>query len=107
MAQLTVSVVKDTTAPFVFRLKNGSSVVDLTGATVTLMLYDENQDPVSFTGTLVIADEDLGLVRFTPSAADFDNAPATLGFRIKVTLGGQVSFYPSLMDKALFVVSAT
>lgn len=102
---LEVQVVKDTTAPFVFRLKNGTTTVNLTGASVTLMLYDENGAAVSFLGTLIVSDAANGLVQFTPNGADFDSAPQTLYFRVKVTNGSQISFYPSA-ERAVFRVAS-
>jgi hypothetical protein len=91
-----LSVPETTTAALLFQLYNGNAPIDLTGATVTLVLTDKLDATVAFTGVVAVTSAALGKVSFTPATGDLvaSSGPYYARFQV-VDSGGKKSFYPS------------
>lgn len=70
--------------------------VNLTGMTVTLLLYDKDKIPFAYGGSSGIVTAASGIVYFDPLASDLLDANAPYYARWKVVDGaGKVSFFPN------------
>lgn len=77
-------------------LKADGEVVDLTGATVTIVLRDKNKTSVTPSGTLTVVSASDGQVRFAPSATDVDSSKAPYFVRFRVVgADSRVTFHPN------------
>ena len=92
---MPLTVVEGTTANLDFRLTADGAAVNLTGATVVLLLYDKDGTAITTTGDVTVIDATDGQVRYAPDAADLDPAVTPHRARFKVTISSQDSFYPS------------
>lgn len=89
-------LVQGWTDPINHILKADKVIVNLTGMTVALLLYDKLDALVAFTGTVSVPDAAGGKVRFSPAANDFLAASSPYKMRWKVTDGaGKISFFPN------------
>ena len=68
---------------------------NLTGATVDLDMRDIDGNLAPTTGDTAITDVALGKVSYTPDAGDFTALVGIYYARWKVTIGGQVQYFPS------------
>ena len=92
---MPLTVVEGTTANLDFRLTADGAAVNLTGATVVLLLYDKDGTAITTTGDVSVIDATDGQVRYAPDAADLDPAVTPHRARFKVTIATLDSFYPS------------
>lgn len=93
---MPLTIVEGTTANLDFALTADGSAVNLTGATVTLVLTDKDGTAISTTGDVSIITAASGTVRYAPDAADLSASVSPLRARFKVTdVGGQIAYYPS------------
>lgn len=87
MAERTIYLVENNTAPVIeLRLRRKGKKVDLTGATVELILAKESDGSVVNTGhqTCTITDAARGIVQYAQESGDFDGTQIYLG-DVKVT----------------------
>jgi hypothetical protein len=98
---LPESLVENQTAPvrqqLLFADPPGSTPLPfpLTGAAVVLEMRDINGALVDTSGDVAVTDVALGKVSYTPDAADFVSTKGQYYARWKVTISGQVQFFPS------------
>ena len=93
---MPLTIVEGTTANMDFTLTADGAAVNLTGATVVLVLSDKDGTAVTTTGDVVVVTAAEGKVRFAPDAADLDASLSPYRARFKVTdSGGQISYYPN------------
>ena len=96
---MPLTITAGTTANLDFLLTANRSAVNLTGATVTLVLKDKNGTAVTTTGDISVISATGGTVRYAPDATDLVASASPHRARFKVTdSGGQIAYYPS--DKA-------
>ena len=89
-------ITEGTTANMDFVLTADGAAVNLTGATVTLVLTDKDGTAVTTTGDVSIVTAADGKVRYAPDAADLVASTSPYRARFKVTdSGGQIAYYPS------------
>lgn len=85
--------VEDNTAPnIVLTLQRNGTVIDVTGATVSLIIAKRDDGSITNTGhqTCTVTDGENGLVTYTPQAADFAD-PGRYYCEVKIDyVGGKV-----------------
>lgn len=82
------------TGPVDFQLLSNGSAIDLTGATVTMLIRNTDTGAlIDQSGTLSVlsGSETSGRVRWSPTVA----GPCACRFHIKITSGGKDSYCPS------------
>lgn len=85
-----------TTANLDFLLKADGVAVNLTAATVTLVISDKNGAAVDTSGDVSVVTAASGKVRYAPDAADLDSTLSPYRVRFKVVdSGSQIAYYPS------------
>lgn len=82
-----------------YELRADGSVVDLTGATVTLLAHDSERNPLTLGGTAGISSPEDGEVFFDPLGDDLvatrsPYSPMYVRFQV-IDQAGKVSFWPS------------
>ena len=85
------------TIPVTLTVKRDAVALDLTGATLELVLRKRDGTDVTTTGDLVAANQSVspGVVTWTPDATDF-SAAEPLSLRLKVTdSGGAIAYVPT------------
>ena len=93
---MPLTITAGTTANLDFRLTADGSAVNLTGATVTLVLRDKTGTAVTTTGDISVISATGGTVRYAPDATDLVASVSPHRARFKVTdSGGQIAYYPS------------
>lgn len=92
---LEVQHVEGTTYPYDFTLKLEGSAVNRDGATIEVEFTDADGDAVAFAGTCAWISAAAGTVRVTPTADDLPFSTGQVRARFKVTLGGQVEYFPN------------
>jgi hypothetical protein len=91
-----LTIVETTTLALNFQLYNGNTPIDLTGATVTLVLSDKTDATVAFSGVVTVTSAALGKIAFTPATGDFSAALSPYYARFQVVdSNSKKSFYPS------------
>lgn len=88
-----LTVVEATTGALNFQLFSGSSPIDLTGATVILLLQDNTDTIVVFTGTITVTSATLGKVAFNPASGDLVASASPYFARFKVVDAGAKTFF--------------
>jgi hypothetical protein len=89
-------LVEGWTGPLDFTLKADNVPVDLTGMTVELILSGRDSVAINTTGDVTVPTPAVGLVRYSPDAADITVAKSPLNAHWKVTDGGgNVVFFPN------------
>ena len=93
----TLEFAETETAPRDIPVTDGGVAFDLTGATISLILYDSSETIVSNPGTCAaFGDPALGVVRFTPANASvLLAAKSPYRARIKVTKSGADYLFPN------------
>ena len=92
---MTVELVQGWTERINDTLESDGVIVNLTGMTVQLFLYDKRNNPVTYAGTVGIETANIGLVYFDPASADLLASRSPYHARWKVTAAGQVASFPS------------
>ena len=93
---MPLTITAGTTASLDFRLTADGSAVNLTGATVTLVLKDKSGTAVTTTGNVTVISATGGTVRFAPDAADLVATVSPHRARFKVTdSSSKIAYYPS------------
>ena len=93
---MPLTIVEGTTANLDFKLTADGADVNLTGATVTLVLKNKSGTAITTTGDVSVVTPAEGKVRFAPDAADLSADDSPLRARFKVTdASSQVAYYPS------------
>jgi len=93
---MSLSVVEGWTERIKYTLTADGATVNLTGMSVTLLLYDVTKTLFSYSGTSGVDTASSGIVYFDPAATDLLDANAPYYARWKVTDGaGKVSFFPN------------
>ena len=93
---MPLTIVEGTTANLDFALTADGSAVNLTGATVTLVLSDKDGTAVTTTGDVTVITAASGTVRYAPDSTDLDSTKSPYRARFKVTdSGAQIAYYPS------------
>ena len=88
-------LVEGRTAPIPFTVYRGAVVVNLTGATVSLIFLDVTGAPVVVGGSVQVLDAPNGSCQYTPLAADFDYKKSPYTVHVKADSGASgVRFYP-------------
>ena len=97
---MPLTIVEGTTANMDFTLTADGAAVNLTGATVVLVLSDKDGTAVTTTGDVTVVTAADGKVRYQPDAADLDASLSPYRARFKVTdSSSQIAYYPnSLAD---------
>lgn len=88
----TIEITEGWTGDLDFTLTADGAAVDLTGATVELVLTT-GSTVVDTSGDVTVVDAATGSVRYTPDPADL--TPGQYRAHWKVTDGGKVVFYPN------------
>lgn len=94
---MAYSIVAGTTANVIFQLLEAGSPIDLTGATVTLLLSDKTGTTVTSPGTVSIVDETTGKVQLAPTDANVfvaANGPYLARWKV-VDSGAKIFYVPS------------
>ena len=93
---MPLTITEGTTANLDFVLTADGSAVNLTGATVTLVLADKDGTAITRTGDVSVITAASGKIRYAPDSTDLVASVSPLRARFKVTdSGGQVAYYPS------------
>ena len=93
---MPLTITAGTTASLDFRLTADGSAVNLTGATVTLVLKNKSGTAVTTTGNITVISATGGTVRFAPDATDLVATDSPLHARFKVTdSSSKIAYYPS------------
>ena len=93
---MPLTITEGTTANLDFVLTADGTAVNLTGATVTLVLSDKDGTAISTLGDVSVVTAAEGKVRFAPDAADLSASVSPLRARFKVTdASSQIAYYPS------------
>ncbi len=93
---MAINLVEGWTGRIIYQLVAAGVVQDLSGASVELILYDRNSQPVSLSGSSDVLDAEEGKVYFDPAEDDLVAARIPYSARWKVTDGvGKVAFFPN------------
>lgn len=90
-------IVAGTTADINFQLLEAGTPIDLSGATVTLLLSDKTGTAVSSPGTASVVDATTGKVKLAPTDADVfvaANGPYLARWKV-VDAGAKIYYVPS------------
>ncbi len=92
---MVLSIVNGWTGDLDFQLKSNNVAVDLSGVTITVVIYDNNGVTITPGGTVTIFDAVNGKVRYIPVVADFNLVGSPYSLRFKAVSAGKVNFFPS------------
>jgi hypothetical protein len=93
---MPLTIAEGTTANLDFTLTADGAAVNLTGATVTLVLKDKSGTEITTTGNVSVVTAASGKVRYAPDAADLGASATPHRARFKVAdSGGLIAYYPS------------
>lgn len=92
----TFILVSGWTGPLEFTLLQDGAARDLTGADVTLRLFDNRQRLVAFAGDFDVTIAVSGRVSFDPAASDLVHvlSPYTARVRVAKNSGADVTYHP-------------
>lgn len=101
---MQIDVTEGWTGDIDVQLLADGDAVDLSGATVELVLTGRDGVAVTTTGDVTVFDAAAGKVRYNPDAADLAAAKSPYRARYKVTdAGGKIVFFPSGLGDTLRV----
>ena len=93
---MPLTITEGTTANLDFALTADGTAVNLTGATVTLVLADKDGTAITTTGDVSVIGATTGRVRYAPDSTDLVASVSPLRARFKVVdSSAQVAYYPS------------
>ena len=88
-------IISGTTSAIPFQIIDAGVPVDLTAATVALLLADKTGTTVSSPGTITTTNATEGRVTLTPANSSvFVASNGPYAARWRVTIGGLISYYP-------------
>lgn len=91
-----VTIIEGTTTALEFQLLENGSAINLTGATVELILTDKDGTAVTTTSDITVTSATTGTVTYSPDAADLDSSKSPYRARWKITdSGGTISYVPT------------
>ena len=93
---MPLNIAEGTTANLDFTLTADGAAVNLTGATVTLVLKDKDGTEITTTSDVSVVTASEGKVRYAPDSTDLAAAVTPHRARFKVVdSGGLIAYYPS------------
>lgn len=91
-----VELVEGWTGPLEFQLLADGAAQNLTGMTVTMLLYKSDGTVIDTTGDITVTDAATGEVTYNPDAADLAATDSPLTFRFKVVdSSSKVVYFPN------------
>lgn len=92
---MAVEWVQGQTSPKTFVIKLNGTAVNLTGATVSLELYDPTGTQVTTTGDVTVTTPASGLVQYAPDASDLVALEGRYTARFKIVdVSGYIAYAP-------------
>lgn len=93
---MSIEVVEGWTGDLDFVLQADGVAVDLTGATVELILYKSDETLIDTSSDITVTDAASGAVSYSPDETDLLASESPLRSRFKVTDGsGKVVYFPN------------
>lgn len=94
MSKPLVTIVEGITNPLLFQLLQGNTPINLTGATVTLIISGTDGQVIP-NPNIVVVDTTNGKVQYTPLTTDLSSTKSPYFARFKIVNGPTTQYVPS------------